>query len=243
MVCRFFSHRCTPVNLMRNLSNRDAGDVRSLFSAIVPRYDLANHLLSAGLDFHWRRQAAATVARWDPARVLDLATGTGDLAAAIRRAAPRVEVVALDFCQPMLVRAAGKGVRLLVTGDAMALPFGNGTFDCATVAFGLRNMEPWSGALRELHRVLAADGHLLLLDFSLPKPPFRAVYRLYLHHMLPRIAGLVTGRRDAYEYLAGSIERFPSGQQMVQLLHENGFCQGACHALSGGIVSLYTASK
>jgi demethylmenaquinone methyltransferase/2-methoxy-6-polyprenyl-1,4-benzoquinol methylase len=225
------------------LQEQEPKFVHSLFSSIARRYDLANHLLSGGLDFLWRARATAIVAGWKPGTVLDLATGSGDLALAIQRGCPGARVTGADFCQPMLDRARAKGLDNTVLADALHLPFPDGSFDVVTVAFGLRNMESRPGALREMSRVLTPGGHLLVLDFSIPGPPLRAVYRLYLHHALPVIAGFVTGEKQAYEYLADSIEKFPAGFAMVSLIAESGFAGAACEPLSGGIVSLYTAIK
>jgi demethylmenaquinone methyltransferase/2-methoxy-6-polyprenyl-1,4-benzoquinol methylase len=217
--------------------------VHSLFSSIARRYDLANHLLSGGLDFLWRRRAAAVAASWHPSTLLDLATGSGDLALAIERACPHTQVTGADFCEPMLERAREKGLRRTVVADALHLPFPDCSFDCVTVAFGLRNMESWPAALREMSRVLNPCGHLLILDFSLPGPPLRAPYRFYLHHILPVVAGIVTGKKSAYRYLGVSIEEFPAGAAMLSLIEKCGFTAAKCQPLTGGIVSLYTAAK
>ncbi|MGB8168606.1 MAG: ubiquinone/menaquinone biosynthesis methyltransferase [Chthoniobacteraceae bacterium] len=217
--------------------------VRRMFSSIAEKYDLANHLLSGGMDFLWRRRCADVVANWKPAEILDLATGSGDLALALRAACPRSTVVGADFCHPMLREAQRKGLDLLVTADGMRLPFPAASFEALTVAFGLRNMESWPGALREMSRVLRPDGHLLVLDFSIPPAPLRWLYRPYLHHVLPRIAALLTGEKSAYDYLGASIEAFPYGQRMCELVNSCGFSEATCAPLSGGIVSLYTATR
>ncbi len=214
-----------------------------MFSRIALRYDFANALLSGGLDWFWRRRAARIVRAWQPARLLDLATGSGVLAATLARACPEATIIGADFCLPMLQRAqAARGLRRLVVADAMRLPFGDGAFDAVTVAFGLRNMPSYLGALREMRRTLRPGGHLLILDFSVPGGWWRGAYRYYLHRWLPRIAGVVSGERGAYEYLAESIERFPRGPDMLRLLAETGFEEARAEELSGGIVSLYTAT-
>ena len=217
--------------------------VRGIFSSIAARYDLANHLLSGGLDFFWRARAVRMVVRWEPSAVLDLATGSGDLALALQKALPQAHVVGADFCLPMLQVAARKGLRPLVAADGTKLPFAAGSFDAITVAFGLRNMESWPAALREMSRVLRPGGHLLLLDFSLPRPPFAALYRFYLHRLLPVFAGFITGQRAGYEYLGESIEAFPSGQDMCRLILDNNFREARVLPLAAGIVSIYTATK
>lgn len=216
--------------------------VRGLFASIAPRYDVANHLISGGLDFLWRRRAAQIVSKWQPQRLLDLATGSGDLALAIAAACPECEIVGADFCAPMLQVARGKGLRNLVVADALALPFDDASFDLVTVAFGLRNMSSWPGALGEMRRVLAPGGHLLVLDFSVPPAPLRWIYRPYLHHVLPHVAAFLTREKSAYDYLADSIEAFPHGPAMLALLGECGFAEAAVQPLAGGIVSLYTAA-
>ena len=214
-----------------------------MFGRVAGRYDLANAVLSGGLDCLWRRRAAGIVRGWRPQRLLDLATGSGVLAAALARAWPSMTVVGADFSLPMLRRAQSSGrVRRLAVADAMRLPFGDGTFDVVTVGFGLRNMPSYRGALEEMRRVLRPGGHLLILDFSVPQGWWRGWYRLYLHRFLPRIAGMVCGEREAYEYLAESIERFPRGETMRALLAESGFAGVTARELTGGIVSLYTAT-
>ena len=217
--------------------------VRRLFGSIARRYDLANHLLSGGLDFWWRRRAAKIVRSWSPARVLDLATGSGDLALALARACPDAEVVGADFCLPMLLSARRKGVAKLIQADGLSLPFPDAAFDAVTIAFGLRNMESWERALAEIARVLRPGGYLLVLDFSIPRPPFRTLYRLYLHRVLPTFARLLTGDRQAYEYLGASIEKFPASAAMNAMIEAAGFADAKCEPLTGGVVSLYTARR
>ena len=215
--------------------------VQRLFGTIAHRYDLANHLLSGGLDFFWRRRVARIVQSWNPERILDLATGSGDVALTLRKHCPKAQIVGADFCVPMLRESLRKNAATVVAADGLALPFATAAFDVVTVAFGLRNMASWQGALSEIHRVLKPGGHVLILDFSVPPAPLRWLYRPYLHYVLPQIAGLLTGERSAYEYLGDSIEKFPAGAQMCALLEEAGFDEPGVETLSGGIVSLYTA--
>lgn len=224
-------------------ARRSSESVRNMFAAIARRYDLANRLLSGGFDLYWRRHAAVIVRQWAPHYLLDLATGTGDLALTLKRACPDSTVVAVDFCEPMLAIARRKGVKNLVVADALHLPFADHSFDVVTVAFGLRNMSSWFAALNEMRRVVRAGGHLLILDFSVPRPPLRWFYRPYLHGLLPRLAMLLTRQKRAYEYLADSIEDFPHGEAMRLLLQEAGFVEAKCQPLSGGIVGLYTARR
>ena len=218
--------------------------VQKTFSSIAGRYDLANHLLSGGLDFLWRHRVSQLVAASRPSRILDLATGSGDLAIALQKACPSAQVIGADFCLPMLEEARKKQVPRLVQADGLALPFRRATFDAVTVAFGLRNMASWEKALSEMHRVLRPGGLLVVLDFSLPpKGPLREIYRLYLHHILPRIAGWTTGHAEAYEYLGESIEAFPRGAGMTALIESCGFRCEPPRRMCFGIVSLYAAGK
>ena len=214
-----------------------------MFGRIAQRYDVANHLLSAGFDFFWRRRAAEIVRQWQPRRVLDLATGSGDLALTIAKRLPQSEITGVDFSPEMLAVARRKGLTKTVVADALNLPFPEGSFDVVTVAFGLRNMADWSAALAEMRRVLSLGGHLLVLEFSLPHGLLRPIYRTYLHRILPRIAGLVTREKGAYRYLGDSIEKFPSGAAMCDLIGRNGFAAASDESLSGGVVTIYRAEK
>jgi demethylmenaquinone methyltransferase / 2-methoxy-6-polyprenyl-1,4-benzoquinol methylase len=218
--------------------------VRQMFGAIARRYDLANHTLSCGIDFYWRKCAANNVASWYPGKIVDLATGTGDLALALQKKLPQAEVTGVDFLPEMLELAQRKGVHQTVLADVMKLPFSDGEFDCVTIAFGLRNMTDWRGALAEMSRVLRRNGHLLVLEFSLPTIPIvRTIYRFYLHRCLPVMASFLTGKKSAYDYLGDSIEEFPSGSAMIDLIQENGFGRAARHPLSCGIATIYTAQR
>src|SRR5947208_548879 len=218
--------------------------VRKMFGSIAVRYDLANHLLSCGIDFSWRKRAAEIVASWRPNEFVDLASGTGDSALALQKKLPGAEIVAVDFLPEMLELAKRKGVHQTVVADAMKLPFVDGSFDCVSIAFGLRNMEDWGEALREMSRVLRANGHLLVLEFSLPTISIlRAIYRFYLHRCLPLLGSFLTKKKGAYDYLGESIEEFPSGNAMSRLMAANGFTRATCELLTGGIVTIYTAEK
>jgi len=196
------------------------------------------------MDFLWRANVARLVTIMRPERVLDLATGSGDLALAIQKCCPSAMVVGADFCFPMLEQARLKSTPILVQADALNLPFADASFDVVTVAFGLRNMASWDGALREMSRVLRDGGLVVVLDFSMPTNPlFSKLYRLYLHRILPHLAGFVTGQSDAYAYLGESIEAFPRGEAMVSLINSCGFSCEAPLPFCGGIVSLYAARR
>ena len=220
------------------------GQVREMFGSIATRYDLANHVLSCGIDFYWRARAAEIVASWHPNTIADLATGTGDLALAMQKKMPHAELTGVDFLPEMLELAQSKGVRRVVLADAMKLPFEDASFDCVTIAFGLRNLENCSVALAEMRRVLNANGHLLVLEFSLPTTPaLRAAYRFYLHRCLPVLGSFLTQEKSAYDYLGDSIEKFPSGNAMCELMRETGYVSPSFEPLTGGIVTIYTATR
>ncbi len=215
-----------------------------MFGSIAPRYDLANHLLSCGIDFYWRKRVAEIVASWRPDKIVDLATGTGDLALALQQKMPHAEIIGADFSEEMLAIAKRKGVRQTMLADAMRLPFDGASVDCVTVAFGLRNMEDYGGALREMARVLKPHGHLLVLEFSLPKMSIlRAVYRFYLHRCLPLLGSFLTKKKSAYDYLGDSIEQFPNGPAMLRLMESSGLNRASAEPLTGGIVTIYAAKK
>ena len=237
------AHRNCMIQESQPAVDRDPAKVRPMFDRIAGRYDLANHLLSGGADFWWRHRASEIVRQWRPPRLLDLATGSGDLALAIQRKIPETEITGADFSAEMLTIARGKGLANTIVADALQLPFADASFDAVTVAFGLRNMADWGATLREMARILTRNGHLLVLDFSLPQGPLRRPYQFYLHRCLPRIASVVTGEREAYDYLGASIEKFPSGAAMLALLEKSGFAERRSTPLTGGIATIYLASK
>jgi demethylmenaquinone methyltransferase/2-methoxy-6-polyprenyl-1,4-benzoquinol methylase len=215
-----------------------------MFGSIARHYDLANHVLSCGCDFRWRKRAAQIVSGWNPSTIVDLAAGTGDLTLALEKVLPRAEIIAADFSEEMLAVAKSKGVPRTVTADALALPFSDAAFDCLTIAFGLRNINDWGAAVREMARVLNDGGHVLIMEFSLPSMSIlRAAYRFYLHRLLPLVGSLLTRKKSAYDYLGDSIEQFPGGEAMLRLIEANGFRNATAEPLSGGVVTIYAAEK
>ncbi len=217
--------------------------VKEAFARIADRYVMTNHVLSMGADIWWRWVVTGRIKRLNPAKLLDVASGTGDLALSIQDALPHAKVIATDFCAEMLEHASSRGVHKTLVADALDLPFPEGEFDVVTVAFGLRNMGDYERALKEMRRVLKPGGSLFILDFSLPKGVMRAPYRFYLHHILPKLAGFLTKQKDAYEYLAGSIEQFPSGEGMIALLEKSGFGEVTATPMTFGVVSVYEAVR
>ena len=222
-----------------------ARGVQQMFGRIVPRYDLLNRLMSLGMDGRWRRLAACA-AEPRGATVLDLGTGTGDLAFELRRQGA-AQVAGLDFPPEMLTAARAKrandGVTWLL-GDALRLPYPDGTFDAVTNAFLLRNLADLRLGLAEMARVLTPGGRLVCLDMTHPRPgPFAALYRLYFGKLLPLIAGLISGDRAAYRYLPQSLEGYPDVDTLANMLTDAGLRDVKVTRLGGGSVALHVGRK
>lgn len=245
------STRQTPRASDANGEKEHANAVREMFSGIAGRYDLLNHLLSANIDKRWRRRVSNELARVlsDPkAVVLDVACGTGDLSIELRSAG-RARVVGTDFCRPMLAiadeksRGSSLGIPF-VEGDGLNLSFDDDSFDAATIAFGLRNFSNWERGLYELHRVLKPGGRLVILEFSSPViPGFKQAFRFYFSRILPRIGGIVSGSRGAYEYLPDSVSKFPDQQGLAAMMGQIGFSDVKYRNLTGGIAALHSGTK
>jgi demethylmenaquinone methyltransferase/2-methoxy-6-polyprenyl-1,4-benzoquinol methylase len=225
--------------------------VNSMFSRIARRYDVANRLLSGGMDLWWRRRLVKAVALARPKAVLDLATGSGDVAFALaKELGEQVEILGMDFCQPMLDEAELKktekgGLANVVfqQGDGLDLPIEDNAFDALTISFGLRNMSDRAKALSELRRVLRPGGRLFVREFSQPAGWFRPFYFFYLRHILPLAAGRITGDRGAYEYLNSTIEKFPNRKEVARELLDAGFSSVSSSAMTFGIVALHRGTK
>ncbi len=225
--------------------------VNSMFARIARRYDAANRLLSGGTDVWWRRRLVSEVKSGQPRDILDLATGSGDVAFALADALPAgTSITGMDFCQPMLDEAVAKqtargtGERITFRqGDGMNLPLPDAAFDAVTVSFGLRNMADRHRALSEMHRVLRPGGRVHVLEFSQPQLWFRPLYYFYLKHILPHIAGWVTGDKQAYDYLCGSIEHYPDHVAMRDEVLRAGFNDVRVIRFTFGIVALHIGQK
>lgn len=228
-----------------------ANAVRDMFSGIAGRYDLLNHVLSANIDRRWRRkvrQILAPVLANPEAIVLDVACGTGDLSIELRSNATAT-IVGTDFCRPMLALAHRKSadaglVIPFVEADALDLSFEDASFDAVTIAFGLRNLANLENGLKELFRVLVPGGRLVVLEFSTPPVPgFKALFNFYFTKILPKIGGVVSGSRQAYEYLPESVSRFPDQRALARLMTSVGFHEVGFRNLTGGIAAIHAGSR
>jgi demethylmenaquinone methyltransferase/2-methoxy-6-polyprenyl-1,4-benzoquinol methylase len=215
-------------------------DVRQMFDRIAPVYDVMNRVLSGGLDGRWRRLTAEAVVRPGD-EVLDACCGSGDLALAALDAGGRV--TGLDFSRPMLERARSKAPEVdWVEGDALALPFGGGSFDVVTIGFGLRNLVDAAGGLNELGRVLRPGGRLAVLELTRPSGVLAPFYRLWFELLVPAVARLLPGG-SAYSYLPASVRRFPAPGDVARLIDEAGFGEVRWRLFAGGAVALHTGVK
>ena len=222
-----------------------------MFDRISPKYDRLNHLLSFNIDKTWRRKTAKAVAKSQPETILDLATGTADLAIALAKYNPQAHIIGVDFSEKMLaigkekVKKQGLENQIdLHLGDAAALPFEDQSFDAITVAFGVRNFEDLQQGLSEICRVLKPNGQVFILEFSMPeKFPIKQAYQLYFKHILPKIGKHVSKDAWAYSYLPESVERFPKPTTFLQTLNGNGLHEATARSLTWGIATLYTAHK
>jgi demethylmenaquinone methyltransferase/2-methoxy-6-polyprenyl-1,4-benzoquinol methylase len=225
----------------------EAEAVRSMFGGIAKRYDLANHLLSGGMDYWWRRVLVNKVKQTKPSLVVDVATGSGDVAFALKnKLGDQVEVRGLDFCQPMLDEAERKRLErspspeiTFAFGDILQLPIEDDSADAITVSFGVRNLESRDKGLTDIRRSLRPGGKLFILEFSQPYRWFRPVYYSYLKYFLPTIAGWITRKPEAYDYLGDSIEAFPTRQKLSDELDAAGFSHLKSTPMTLGIVAIH----
>ena len=226
-------------------------EVRQMFDNIAPTYDKLNHILSFSIDKIWRRRVVRIVRRLHPERVMDLATGTGDLAIKMAKRIPQARIMGVDLSEKMLAVAAEKVRRrglddhiALYQGEAEHLDVGDGVVDVVTVAFGVRNFSDIDTSLQEIRRSLSEGGHIVILEFSTPRNPIvRYLYRLYSNHIMKPVGGLVSKDRKAYDYLPDSIEEVPDPERFLDIMRRAGFQQCRRHALSFGIAQIYIGQK
>jgi len=229
--------------MRRELLIKQSSEIRGMFGRIAHRYDLLNRTLSLGQDVGWRRVVAERAAAVPNARVLDVCTGTGDLALTVGG-----DVVGADFCLPMLERARGKAQRMqrvlpLCAADALSLPFADGVADVVTVAFGIRNFADLEVGLRELVRVVRPGGVLLVLEFSRPKGLFAPILGWWVRNVPPRVGRLLSGDAEAYDYLPASVSTFPEGAAMCEVLESAGLVDVTVRPLMAGVASLYEGTR
>ena len=233
------------------IENDHASRVREMFATIAGRYDLLNHLLSGHVDKRWRRLVAERLYKdlgSGSLQILDVACGTGDLSLTLFETGD-ARVFGADFCRPMLEVAARKVATCrppipLIEGDALHLPFIDGSFDGVTIAFGLRNLSNVREGLSELFRVLKPGGRVAVLEFSKPVvPAFSLLFKIYFTKVLPFLGGLISGSKSAYQYLPDSVSRFPDQKELTALMRTGGFEDVEYQNLTGGIAALHSGKR
>jgi demethylmenaquinone methyltransferase/2-methoxy-6-polyprenyl-1,4-benzoquinol methylase len=228
-------------------------DIREMFGRITKRYDLVNRLMTGGMDRRWRRHVAslalAAAPAEQPPRILDVATGTGDLALTLADAGAsrKAVIVGLDFVAPMIAAAVAKrGDRslALLVGDAMRLPFPDSSFDAVTVAFGLRNMPDYGAALREMARVVRPGGRVIVLELTpMRRPILGHLFGFYFGRIVPFVGGLISGDRAAYAYLPRSVAAFPPAEDLAELMRSTGLTDVSYELRGAGTVAIHHATR
>jgi demethylmenaquinone methyltransferase/2-methoxy-6-polyprenyl-1,4-benzoquinol methylase len=246
------------MDIMDTTIDKSAPRVRRMFGEIAGRYDFLNHLLSLNIDRYWRWQAVRRVPPTPGTKILDMCTGTGDLALAYHRAAGgAVQIVGADFCREMLTigrqkamqsrsgTAGSNGELTFIEADAMQIPLPDNNFDIVSVAFGLRNIEDTATGLTEMVRVCAPGGRVVVLEFSTPEwQPLKAVYSWYFRHLLPRIGQFFArNNHSAYSYLPQSVGEFPQGEQLAERMRAAGLLEVDYQTLTFGVATLYVGKK
>ena len=232
-----------------NAKAPEADKVQAMFGAIAGRYDLLNSLLSFGIDKLWRKEAVRHIVKAQPEAILDVATGTADLALALKKALPNAEVIGVDFAEEMLSFGRTKAAKAnldvpLIQGDGLNLPFEDNRFDAVSIAYGIRNFSDRQKGLEEFYRVLKPGGTLAILEF--PPPPkglFGRLFRVYFLGISPYIAGFISGHKDAYEYLGESVLNFPPPEELAAMMKEAGFDKIRFHMQTYGVSALHLGEK
>lgn len=225
--------------------------VADMFNKIAGKYDFLNHFLSLGIDRTWRKKAIREIASVAPQKILDVATGTGDLAIAAQASIPGATVTGVDIAAQMLEegrkKLAAKGLAESITlelGDSEALPFPTDSFDAVMCAYGVRNFENLEKGLSEMQRVMRAGGKLAILEFSRPQTfPVKQLYTFYFRRILPVLGGMLSKHKTAYTYLPESVNAFPDGREFCDILTRCGFKNAKARPLTLGVTTLYTATK
>ncbi len=232
-----------------NLGKKE--QVAQMFNNIAGRYDFLNHFLSLGIDKIWRKIAIKQIASVSPKSILDVATGTGDLAIAASKSIPDATIMGIDIASQMLevgktkVADIGRDNKIsFQLGDSEALPFSDNSFDATMCAYGVRNFEHLENGLSEMHRVLQPGGKLAILEFSTPQSfPFKQLYKFYFKNILPVLGKLISKNNTAYTYLPESVNAFPDGEKFCNILTSCGFRNAKARPLTFGVTTLYTATK
>ncbi|MBV9718881.1 MAG: bifunctional demethylmenaquinone methyltransferase/2-methoxy-6-polyprenyl-1,4-benzoquinol methylase UbiE [Candidatus Eremiobacteraeota bacterium] len=234
----------------RNSPSSKGAFVREMFGRIAPRYDLANRVLTAGLDERWRRRAIRLLAAPRGGRILDCCCGTGDLVFGLLRSDPTLDVVGLDFCRPMLDRAErrarreARGSARFIEGDVMGMPFEDSSFDGATMGFSLRNVVDVDATLREMLRVLRPGARFVSLDVTkAPNPIFKRCFDLYFYRVVPLVGGIVGGSKAAYAYLPNSLTHHPAAPELRERFSRAGFEDAGYVSLMGGSIAAHFGTK
>jgi len=225
--------------------------VEAMFNDIAPKYDFLNHFLSLGIDKSWRRKVIRKIISDKPSLVLDIATGTADLAIMLAKKSPEIKITGVDLAENMLEIGRRKVERLklsdrisLQQGDSLLLPFPDNSFDSAMVAFGVRNYEDPVKGMAETNRVLRENGKFFVLEFSIPRKfPMAQLYKFYFRFILPLVGRIVSGNSRAYTYLPESVHAFPDGQNFIDLMQKAGFKSCKIKRLTFGIATIYEGSK
>jgi demethylmenaquinone methyltransferase/2-methoxy-6-polyprenyl-1,4-benzoquinol methylase len=224
-----------------DLAHQSPDAISAMFGRVAARYDLMNFAMGGGLDSYWRSRLVVAVAAQQPARVLDLATGSGDVLLALKKRRSYTGfAIGADFCAPMLQQARAKGATNLLVGDGLQLPFPDASFDAVTISWGLRNFADRLAGLKEMRRVLRPGGHVYVLEFSTPVAWLAPLYFWHMRNTMPMYAQFITPERGAYEYLGESIRTFPRQPVLAQMMLEAGFSASRWTNLTLGIVALHT---
>ncbi len=240
----------TPIKPYKESDLGKKEQVAEMFDNISPKYDFLNHFLSMGIDIQWRKRVVKLIAKSGAKNILDIATGTGDLAIAMSKINPE-KIIGLDLSEGMLKVGKEKikernldSLIEMVQGDSENLPFQDNTFDAITVSFGVRNFENLGKGLSEIHRVLKPGGTFVILEFSQPhKFPMKQLYGFYSKYILPTLGKMISSDSSAYTYLPESVEVFPYGQKLLDILKNTGFINETAKELTFGISTIYHSHK